>query len=146
MNQPMRQRAISQGLVPGDDASIFRTSLVSVTVDVLPQHRKLPNGDQIFRGNIGEKDIEIVVPANRYEAALPLIKHLQNRLRLAQVSTGGDTVASVRQKLRVDGVWRVRMMNETNATPERRFQLVAARWRYRGADGVNASFGHLPGL
>ena len=119
MNQPIRQRAMSQSLVLDEDASLFRTSIVNVIVDVTPHRRRTANGDCIFRGFIGEKEIEVVIPASRQDAILPLIKFLQSRL---QAATQGKS----------DGI------------PERRFQLVAARWRFRGSDGQDSLFGYLP--
>ncbi len=147
MNQPIRQRAMSQSLVLDEDASLFRTSIVNVIVDVTPHRRRTANGDCIFRGFIGEKEIEVVIPASRQDAILPLIKFLQSRLQAAtQGKSSAMTAAAgaLRQKLRIDGVWRARMLTETDGIPERRFQLVAARWRFRGSDGQDSLFGYLP--
>lgn len=147
MNLPMRQRAISQGLAVGEDAALFRTSIVNVVVEITPQRRRTANGDCIFRGFIGEKEIEVVIPASRQDAILPLAKFLQARLQSAtQGKTRTVTAAAgaLRHKLRIDGVWRVRMLTETDGLPERRFQLVAARWRFRGADGLDSVHGFLP--
>ncbi len=148
MSQPIRQKAYVDPSAYRDDAALFRTSIVSVTVNVTPQRRKTLQGDHMLRGFIGEKEIEVVIPANRQKDVAPLLKLLQTRVQSlrAEASKKPDlsAVGSLRQKVRIDGVWRVRVFTDSDGMPERRFQLVAARWRYRGADGVDTMFGHLP--
>ena len=148
MNQPIRQKAISQGLSFADDASLFRTALVSVSIEITPHRRRTPNGDCIFRGFIAEKEIEVVIPASRQDGVLALMKALQIRLKSAGAGANATDASAaqeaVRQKLHVDGIWRARLVNETNGMPQRRFQLVVARWRYRGADGLDTVSGYLP--
>ena len=132
-----------------EDALHFRSGTVSVTIHVTPQRRKTPLGDLVLRAFIDGKEIEVVFPGRRQAAAIPLLQRLMSQ---QQMQKGGSTAKSAaasgettRMQLKVDGAWRVRLMNEQDAKPERRFQLVAARWRYRGPDGVEHVFGHLPG-
>ena len=133
-----------------EDSLHFRSGTVQVTVKVTPQRRKTPMGDLVLRGFIEGKEIEVVFPGQRQAAAVPLMQRLQARLQSARLETGtkrdGPVSTEVTQELKVDGAWRVRLMNEQNAKPDRRFQLVAARWRYRGADGVEHVFGHMPNV
>lgn len=107
-------------------------------------------GDLVLRGFIDGKEIEVVFPGRRQAAAVPLLQRLMAKLQLAKLQDGSDAKSAdsvdVRQRLRVDGTWRVRLMNEQDAKPERRFQLVAARWRYRGPDGVEHVHGALPSV
>jgi hypothetical protein len=147
--QPLRNDLNRQPL-SREDVLHFRTGTVPVTVDVTPQRRRTPMGDLVLRGYIDGKEIEVVFPGRRQAAAVPLLQRLMAKLQLAKLQSGADEKSAertdVRQQVRVDGTWRVRLMNEQDARPERRFQLVAARWRYRGPDGVEHVHGALPSL
>ncbi len=131
-----------------EDALHFRSGTVSVTIQVTPQRRKTPLGDLVLRAFIDGKEIEVVFPGRRQAAAVPLLQRLMSKRQMAQAaltSTPGATKQdNTRMQVKVDGAWRVRLMNEQDAKPERRFQLVAARWRYRGPDGVEHVFGQWP--
>ncbi len=148
MLQPVRQKALSERPDFREDALLFRSGTVQVTVDVTPQRRRTPMGDLVFRGFVDGKEIELVFPGRRQAAAVPLMQRLLAKLRLSQLegtSEKGSLVTdAVRLRLRVDGSWRIRLMNEQDAKPERRFQLVAARWRYRDQHGIEQVFGHMP--
>ena len=131
-----------------EDALHFRSGTISVKVQVTPQRRKTPMGDLVLRGFIGGKEIEVVFPGRRQAAAIPLLQRLLSKRQLESLQGDKDQPSrsqdQVRMDLKVDGAWRVRLMNEQDARPERRFQLIAARWRYRGPDGVEHVYGHLP--
>jgi len=132
-----------------EDALHFRSGTVSVRVRVTPERRKTPMGDLVLRGFIEGKEIEVVFPGRRQAAAVPLMQRLMSKHQLAKIDQGKELAAQqgqVQMELKVDGAWRVRLMNEQDAKPERRFQLVVARWRYRGPDGVEHVFGHLPSM
>ncbi len=148
MLQPVQNELTHRRPDLREDNLHFRSGTVPVTVMVTAQRRKTPMGDLVLRGLIGGKDIEVVFPGQRQLAAQPLLERLQARLQSARYERGsaadGKNLPEVRQELKVDGAWRVRLMNEQNAKPDRRFQLVAARWRYRGADGIEHVFGHMP--
>lgn len=146
MLQPKRQKVPETRPDLREDALHFRTGTVSVTVDVSPQQRKTPLGDLVLRGSIGGKEIEVVFPGRRRTLALPLLQRLHAKAQLHKIDakSGQAVEPGIRQRIRVDGAWRVRLSNEQDAVPDRRFQLVAARWRYKGADGLDHIFGHLP--
>ncbi|MEM7719716.1 MAG: hypothetical protein AAF222_10985 [Pseudomonadota bacterium] len=131
-----------------EDALHFRSGTVPVTVQITPHRRKTPMGDLVLRGFIGGKEIEVVFPGRRQAAAVPLLQRLHAQIqkhKLHQKDKSASGTARVgRYELKVDGAWRVRLMNEQDAKPERRFQLVAARWRFKGSDGLDHVFGHLP--
>ncbi|MGR3514072.1 MAG: hypothetical protein ACU0GG_15035 [Paracoccaceae bacterium] len=131
-----------------EDSLHFRSGTVSVEVKVTPQRRKTMTGDLVLRGFIEGKEIEVVFPGRRQAAAVPLMQRLMSKHHLAKMGEGKNGVPAqpeaTHMVLKVDGVWRVRLMNEQDAKPERRFQLVVARWRFRGPDGVQHVFGHLP--
>lgn len=133
-----------------EDALHFRSGTVSVRVRVTAQRRKTPMGDLVLRGFIDGKEIEVVFPGRRQAAAVHLLQRLVSKRQLAKTGQGTTDAlvqdTDARLELKVDGAWRVRLMNEQDAKPERRFQLVAARWRYRGPDGVEHVFGHLPSV
>lgn len=128
------------------DERVFQNGVVRVMVDVTPEFRQSPQGDVMLRGYIGGKEIEVVFPGTRRGAALQLAQRLRRSVDLAKASAraGAPKAADLRQKLQVDGVWRVRLLAERQGMPVRRFQLVAARWRYRGADGVVHVDGTMP--
>ena len=142
-----RQNVVSENLVDSD-AGLFRSGIVQIAVEVTPYRRRSPNGDLVLRGFIENKEIEVVFPGRRQVEAAPLLTHLQQQAKVVKRSLDGAdrlaVVGNTRQKLRIDGVWRVRLLAEENGMPVRRFQLVAARWRYRGANGVEHLCGHLP--
>ncbi len=148
MLQPIRKDAAERRSDLREDALHFRSGTVPVSVEVTPQRRKTPLGDLVLRGFVGGKEIEVVFPGQRQSAAVPLLQRLLAKVKLREFAAQGDAgkgdIGGVRQALKVDGAWRVRLMNEQDAKPERRFQLVAARWRFRGSDGVERVFGHLP--
>lgn len=148
MLQPIRKDTEQRRTDLREDALHFRNGTVPVSVHVTPQRRKTPLGDLVLRGFVGGKEVDVVFPGQRQTAALPLLQRLVAKVKLQQMdpkSQKEETVSGeIRQILKVDGAWRVRLMNEQDAKPDRRFQLVAARWRYRGADGVEHVFGHLP--
>lgn len=133
---------------PREDALHFRSGTVPVTVQITPHRRKTPMGDLVLRGFIGGKEIEVVFPGRRQAAAVPLLQRLHAQIQKHKMDTKDKDAPNSahfgRCELRVDGAWRVRLMNEQDAKPERRFQLVAARWRYKGPDGLDHAFGHLP--
>lgn len=133
-----------------EDGLHFRSGTVPVTVDVTPQRRRTPMGDLVLRGFIDGKEIEVVFPGRRQASAVPLVQRLMAKQQLSKITAASDDMgaghAQVRQRVRIDGTWRVRLMNEQDAKPERRFQLVAARWRYRGPDGIEHVHGHLPSV
>ena len=149
MLQPIRNAAAERRTDLREDALYFRSGTVPVSVEVTPQRRKTAFGDLVLRGFVGGKEIEVVFPGRRQSAAVPLLQRLLAKAKLSEFTAKGDAATTgtggVRQALKVDGAWRIRLMNEQDARPERRFQLVAARWRYRGSDGVERVFGHLPG-
>ncbi len=146
MLQPKRQKVSDPRPDLREDVLHFRSGTVSVTVEVSPQQRKTPLGDLVLRGEIGGKDIEVVFPGRRRALAVPLLQRLHAKAQLQKLDPSSlrGVETGVRQKIRVDGAWRVRLSNEQDAVPERRFQLVAARWRYKGSDGLDHIFGHLP--
>lgn len=144
MLQPIRQGAEQKRLDFREDVFHFRAGTVPVAVEVTPERRKTPLGDLVLRGFIDGKEIEVVFPGRRQAAAIPLLQRLMAKVKMRELDPASRAGGEVRQTLKIDGAWRIRLMNEQDAKPERRFQLVAARWRYRGSDGVEHVFGHLP--
>lgn len=133
---------------PGAEDHLFDTGLVKVHVDVTPEWRRSPQGDLMLRGFIAGKEIEVVFHGRRQVSAGRLTQWLHSRVeqakRTAKASGRVPSVVEVRQKLLVDGVWRVRLLAEQNGMPVRRFQLYAARWRFHGADGAVHMNGEVP--
>ncbi len=125
---------------------LFRSGVVQVLVDVTPEWRRSPQGDLMLRGFIAEKEIEVVFPGRRRVAAAQLTQRLQKNVDHAKqvAKVAGRPPSMIRQKLTVDGIWRVRLLAEQQGMPVRRFQLVAARWRFRGADGIVHVDGEIP--
>lgn len=148
MAEPARQKAQIDTTDLREDALHFRSGTVQVNVEVTAQRKKTLTGDLVLRGFIAGKEIEVVFPGKRQTATVHLLQRLQTRIQSVQLDSKSQkdaaTVGNVRQKMRVDGVWRVRLLNKQDANPERRFQLIAARWRYRGSDGMEHVFGHVP--
>ena len=124
----------------------FRTGVVQVLVEVTPEWRRSPQGDLMLRGFIAEKEIEVVFPGRRRVAAAQLTQRLQKNVEQAKqvAKVAGRPPSMIRQKLTVDGIWRVRLLAEQQGMPVRRFQLVAARWRFRGDDGIVHVDGEIP--
>ncbi|MEO0943579.1 MAG: hypothetical protein AAFY06_01880 [Pseudomonadota bacterium] len=125
-----------------------RKGVVRVSVEVTPEMRHLPEGDIVLRAYTNNKEIEVVFPNDRREAALQLVTRLRRavergkaKIRLEQKE---PKPRELRQPLHVEGVWNVRLMEEQHGLPVRRFQLVAARWRYMGIDGLVHVDGVVP--
>lgn len=146
MPVPERLRAIPEN--PDVEDHLFNTGLVKVQVDVTPEWRRSPQGDLMLRGYIGGKEIELVFHGRRQAAATRLVHWLLQRVeqakRAAKAAGRSPALDEVRQKLVVDGVWRVRLLAEQRGMPLRRFQLFAARWRFYGTDGVVHVDGEIP--
>lgn len=142
-----RQRVVSVNPVL-DENYLFKSGTVRVAVDVAPEWRRSPLGDLMLRGYIAEKEIEVVFSGRRLAAAAQLAQRLNkivDKIKSAANSSGRTPSSTdLRQKLHIDGVWRVRLLAEQHGMPVRRFQLVAARWRYRGPDGVVHVDGEIP--
>ena len=145
MPLPVRQKAIEDPQTLREDATYFRSGTVQVAVEVLPQRRSTSMGDLVLRGFVSDREIELVIPGRRKAAAVPLLQRLQARVQFRKLQPKGGNGSEVREWLQVDGAWRVRLLNAQDAAPDRRFQLIAARWRYRDTNGVEHVFGHLPG-
>jgi hypothetical protein len=138
MSLPERRIAYPEDPVRVEDRTLFRTSLVRITVEVTPERRRSSRGDLILRGYVAGKEIEVVFPGRRHAAAVPLLHRLQQILqRMADRKTRAALA------VRIDGCWRVRMV-ERDGLPDRHFQLVAARWQFRGPDGREHLHGELP--
>ena len=125
-----------------------RKGVVRVSVEVTSEMRNLPEGDIVLRAFTNRKEIEVVFPNDRREAALQLVTRLRRAvergkaaIRLQQKE---PKPRELRQTLHVEGVWNVRLMEEQHGMPVRRFQLVAARWRYTGIDGLVHVDGMVP--
>jgi hypothetical protein len=145
MQLPVRQKATEDARILREDAILFPSGTVQVAVEVTPRRRRCANADLILLGFVSEKEIELVFPGARKAAAVPLLQRLQAQLQYRKLLPDAKAATGeIRQPLRVDGIWRVRLLDEHSAVPERRFQLVAARWRYRDAKGVEHVFGYLP--
>lgn len=148
MSQAIRQKAITEPIESREDSLLFRTAIVTIAVEVTPQRRRTAAGDQVLRGFIGDKEIEVVFAGRRQGAAMPLMRMLQAKAQAVRLraEAGGRAApfGNMRHRLRVEGVWRARLLTEGRGMPERRFQLVAARWRYRGGDGAEQVHGYLP--
>lgn len=148
MPQPLRQKASYDVPDFAQDAQLFPSGIVQITAEVTPQRRRTKQGDLILRGFIQEKEIEVVFPGHRSTAAAPLLQKLQANIHQARHESTGSAsnlAALSRLKLKIDGVWRVRLLTEQQGMPERRFQFIAARWRFRGSNGVEQAFGYMPG-
>lgn len=125
-----------------------RKGVVRVSVDVTPEMRDLPEGDVVLRAYINDKEIEVVFPNDRRAEALQLVSRLRQSMERAKAQIrlrGGEPKPrELRRKIHVEGVWNVRLMEEQHGLPIRRFQFVAARWRYTGADGLVHVNGAVP--
>ncbi len=115
-----------------------RGPVVSVQVAVTPQKKFTEDGNIILLGFLGETEVEVVF--KRDEAIRPLLTQLTQLLKTARArSAAADgqvpNASSLRCPLYVEGVWRVRLVFDQNDMPVRRYQLHAARWRVRRADG-----------
>ena len=131
------------------ESHAFRKGVVHVELDVTPEMRDLPDGDLVFRAYINGKEVEMLVPAERRLEALQLAKDLRQSVERGKAAIrlqGQEPKRNAfRQKLHVDGVWRARLLEQDQGIPIRRFQMIAARWRYRGADGNARIGGRMPG-
>ena len=141
MSLPERRSTITETLNLTEDRAIFRSDLVNISVDLTPERRRSTRGDMVLRAFVAEKEIEVVFTGRRHAAAVPLLHRLQ---QLLQAEAESDARPSIR--VRIDGVWRIRMMAERDGIADRRFQLIAARWHFEGRDGVKHLHGEMPVL
>jgi len=139
MSLPERRPTITESLNLTEDRALFRSGLVNINVDLTPERRRSSRGDMVLRAYVGEKEIEVVFTGRRHAAAVPLLHGLHH---LLQASSGIESRPSI--KVRIDGVWRIRMMTDRDGIADRRFQLVAARWQFEGRDGVKHLHGEMP--
>ena len=116
-----------------------RGTIVSVQVAVTPQKKYTEDGHIILLGFMGTSEVELVF--KRDEAIRPLLTHLNQlinvtRSRHSAAGLPPPNASELRCPLNVEGVWRVRLYFDNNDMPVRRYQLHAARWRVRRADGA----------
>lgn len=140
MSLAERQTAYSEDPAIAEDRAYYRTGLVRISVEVTPERRRSARGHLILRGYVAGKEVEVIFPGRRHAAAVPLLHRLQGLVQRAKES--GASRASL--KVRIDGCWRIRMMTERDGMPDRRFQLIAARWQFRGNDGMEHLHGEMP--
>ena len=139
MSLPERRMSITESLNLTEDRALFRSGMVNITVELTPERRRSSRGDLVLRAYVAEKEIEVVFTGRRHAAAVPLLHRLQH---LLQAAGQGDKRPSI--TVRIDGVWRIRMMAERDGIADRRFQLIAARWHFEGRDGIKHLHGEMP--
>lgn len=140
MSLAERRTAEFEDLNIAEDRALYRTGLVRIAVEVTPERRRSARGDLILRGYVAGKEVEVIFPGRRHAAAVPLLHRLQQLLERAKQT--GATRA--RLPMRIDGSWRIRLMTERDGMPDRRFQLLAARWQFQGSDGGEHLHGEMP--
>jgi hypothetical protein len=136
--EPQR-RTLSETPYQGGVARPQRGTVVSVQVAVTPQKKITEDGHIILLGYMENAEVELVF--KRDEAIRPLLTHLNqliNVTRSRHTSAGlpPPHASDLRCPLNVEGIWRVKLYFDQNDMPVRRYQLHAARWRVRRADGA----------
>jgi len=106
-----------------EDEGLFGKGVVEVSVEVTPHRRRASRGDLVLLGQIGRHQVDVIFPGRRARAARSLLTYFAARERKEQVSS-----AQIRCPLRVEGVWRISLVQTDVGLPERRYQLLVARW------------------
>lgn len=121
----MIERRISPSVLTdeAEDEGLFGKGVVEVSVEVTPHQRRALCGDLVLLGQIGRNEVDVIFPGRRARAARSLLAYFAERERKEQVPT-----AEIRCPLRVEGSWRIRLVQTDVGLPERRYQLFVARW------------------
>lgn len=118
-----RRKPASTATDEAEDDGLFSTGIVEVSVEVAPLRRRASRGDLVLLGHVGRHEIDVIFPGRRARAARSLLAHFAERER-----RGLEPVADMRCALRVEGCWRNRVVQPEIGLPERRYQLLVARW------------------
>ena len=106
-----------------EDEGLFGKGVVEVSVEVTPHRRRASRGDLVLLGRIGRHDVEVIFPGRRARAARSLLDYFAARARVDHLPA-----AEIRCALRVAGSWRISLAQPDVGLPERRYQLLVARW------------------
>ncbi len=130
-----------------EDRGIFKTGVVTVSLDVTPLRRKTSRGDILCVGFMNDVEIDVIFPGRRTSACKPLLVYLDKMVNAARQLARRQKRLSpqpldIRYTITAEGTWRVRTV-ETDNIPERRYQFLAARWTIQDRNGERV-FGDLP--
>lgn len=130
-----------------EDQGIFKSGVVTVSLLVTPMRRKTSRGDVLCIGYLDDVEVDVVFPGRRSDQCAILMARLDKVLQSANQNALAEkrpmpSPMHVRHPLAVEGTWRVRTTGDENL-PERRYQFMVARWRWRDQSGERM-FGDLP--
>ncbi len=128
-----------------DDAGLFKTGVVDIDIKLTPLRKKTSRGDLMFVGFMSETEVDVIFPGRRVTQTGPLLKVLDTLLRKANQAALNHNrplpaIYGLQFPLRCQGYWRV-SIKEDDATLDRRFQFLVARWTITAPDGTQHSFG-----
>ena len=132
-----------------EDAGLFKTRIVQVTVELVPRVGHNMRKDIMIKGFIdGNSAIDVVFPGRRTRLARPLVARLQNMLSDARNAARavGQTadLEDVRHPVQIEGTWRPRFYRDDQGWETRRHQLYASRWVLKDQTGHNVIYGEIP--
>ena len=136
MSMPERRKNNSENIALKEDRGIFKTGVVRVRLEITPLRRKTSRGDILCIGFIDDAEIDVIIPGRRKRDSGILVAHLDklvhaaNREALRQ-KRPPHPPTSIRYPLVADGVWRVRVEDETDQV-QRRYQFLMANWTVQG--------------
>jgi len=146
---PQRRLPASEVTPEFEDAGIFKTRTVQITVELIPQMRRNDRDDLVVRGFVERHfEIEVLFAGRRTKETPPLEERLQVMLDNArkQAATNGRDVEidMVRCPVLVEGSWRRRSVRDENDWETHTYQLMAARWSLLDNKGNPVPFGSAP--
>ena len=118
-----RRRSLTALSDEAEDEGLFGKGVVEVSVEVTPHRRRASRGDLVLLGQIGRHEVDVIFPGRRARAARSLLAYFAARERKEQIPSG-----QISCPLRVEGAWRIRLVQSDAGLPERRYQLLVARW------------------
>lgn len=118
-----RRKPVSALSEEAEDDGLFGKGIVEVSVEVAPLRRRASRGDLVLLGHVGRHEIDVIFPGRRAHAARSLLAWFAERER-----KGLERATDIRCALRVEGCWRNSIVQPEIGLPERRYQLLVARW------------------
>jgi hypothetical protein len=135
-----------------EDAGLFGEGVCQVDVAIVPLIRRNRRSDVVVTGFAGEGRQMTVLFAGRRAAdaapALAQLKKLGADMRKAAAirKQPAPRIEDIRLPMRIEGTWRKLIQTDDTGWETRHYQLVAARWTYKGLNGLPATFGEKPVL
>ncbi|MFK7869946.1 MAG: hypothetical protein AB8B58_11970 [Roseobacter sp.] len=132
-----------------EDAELFKTQAVQITVELIPQTRHTCENSLVIRGYVEKYyEIDVVFADTHRHEATRLEEHLQASLEAGRTQAAQHERALeinlIRCPVHIEGSWRRLSVRDANDWEARSYHFLAARWTWVDPNGTSGSFGAPP--